>query len=502
MAPTRSTLFAAASARAGRGCAAHCRAALPLLTLALLALSPLASARMLPSYPPAAFRPVLVDGAHVPVTRAIWNFAGYGTLYDVGRNGDDVDVYDYAGSLCWRDPLASGAEANRLIAYYALSWRDFDLAFATGPDGAQYHVGWFPLVPSACTRAADRTTPLYVFDAIASSLVDFYPYAAERGIDWAQRKARLRPRAIAARTDGELKAILAELMDGLEDPHTGINGTANGEYFEIGSKTAKPTFHRLRAEFAQQTQYPDFFAWLIAWKAADDESVFALLDRGSRRRALNDLVMWGVLDGRNIGYLSIGQMMGYEAGADRQRERELIGRAIDTALRELQDTDALIVDVATNLGGYAEVAGDIAARFADRRRLAYTTQAPDARGVAPQAFHVAPAGDSHYGKPVLLLSSDMTVSAGEKFVLLMRSLPNVVHAGQATQGALGGGLGKGLPNGWEFAMPNDVIRDAQGVIHEVTGIAPSVEFAVFPPENFASGHAQAVLQAAQLISPR
>lgn len=477
-------------------------ATLSMLTLSLSAIPLVASARTLQAYPADAFRPVLANNEHVSVTRATWNFSGYGTLYNIHRQGADVDVYDYAGGLCWRDPLASGVEANNLIAHYALSWRDFDLAFATTPDGPQYHVDWFPWVPSQCTRAANRTTPLYTFDAITASLVEFYPYGAERHIDWAERKARLRPQAMAAHTDSELRDVLSELMDGLEDPHTGINGVADGEYFEIGSKTGKPTFHRLQSEFAQQTQYTDFFSWLIAWKAGDDDKVFVLLDPANRKRALNDAVMWGVLNESNIGYLSIGQMMGYEADADLARERELIGQTIDDALRDLRGTDALVLDVATNLGGYAEVASDIAARFADQPRLAYTTHAPGALGVAPQPFYASPGGQSHYGKPVLLLTSDMTVSAGEKFVLLMRGLPNVIQVGQTTQGALGGGLGKGLPNGWEFGMPNEVVRDAQGVIHEAVGIAPAIEFEVFPADNFENGHVRAVLHAAWLAGRR
>jgi hypothetical protein len=478
------------------------RTALSALTLSLVMVPLVASARTLQPYPVDAFRPALVNGEHASVTRAAWNLFGYGTLYNVHRPGADVDVYDYAGGQCWRDPLASGSEANNLIAWYALSWRDFDLAFATTPDGPQYHAEWFPFVPSQCTRNANRTTPLYTFDAIASSLAELYPYSTERHIDWAERRAHLRPRAMAAHTDGELRDVLTELMDGLEDPHTGINGVADGEYFEIGSKTGKPTFHRLQAEFSQQTEYTDFFSWLIAWKARDDDKVFALLNPASRKHALNDALMWGVLGGGNVGYLSIGQMMGYEAGADLARERELIGQSIDEALRDLQGTDALVLDIATNLGGYAQVASDIAARFADQRRLAYTTHAPGAQGVAPQPFYVSPAGQSHYGKTVMLLTSDMTVSAGEKFVLLMRGLPNVVHVGQTTQGALGGGLGKGLPNGWEFGMPNEVVRDAQGAIHEAEGIAPAIEFKVFPADDFDNGRVQAVLRAAQMAGPR
>jgi len=443
------------------------------------------------------FQPTLVNDVHAAGAEGTWNFAGYGSVFEVGNWKDDVNVYNQAGDLCWRDPLASGGEANNLIAYYAHSRGRSDTAFANTPDGNQFHVEPIRSVPPRCLFPANRTTPLYIFDAIASSFVDFYPYSVERHVDWAARRALLRPRAAAARTDQDLKAILVEFMQGLEDPHAGINGVAGGEAFEIGSKAGKPTFRRLRADFAQQSQYTDFFEWLVEWQAADDEKVFAKLKPSTRSRALNGAVMWGVLDG-NVGYVSIGRMMGFEAGASIERERELVGQTMDRVLRELRHTDALVLDIATNLGGYAQVASDIASRFADRRRLAYTTHAPGARRVAPQPFYTIPAGQSRYLKPVLLLTSDMTVSAGEKLTLLMSVLPNVVQVGQATQGALSGGLGKGLPNGWEFGMPNEVTRDDQGQLYEVTGIRPAFEFKVYRADSFGEGRVRAVLRAAGL----
>ena len=468
-----------------------------LCSAALLINAPTVAAQVALPFLTGDFRPALVNDAHTPDAEGTWRFNGYGGLFEVGHWKDDVNVYNYAGDLCWRDPVASGTEANNLIAYVAHSRRNSATAFANTPDGTQFNVEPLPTLPPRCLLAANRTSPLYLFDAITSSFVDFYPYSGRRKVDWAARRARLRPRAAAARSDGELKSILVEFMKGLEDPHAGINGMVDGEPFEIGSTPGKATFRKLRANFSQQTQYADFFEWFATWRAMDDAKVFAKLDPATRSRALNGAVMWGVLND-NVGYLSIGQMMAFEAGASIARERELIGQAMDRALGDLQDTHALVVDIASNLGGYAQVAGDIAGRFADRRRLAYTTHAPGAHEVAPQPFYAIPAGQRRYRKPVLLLTSDVTVSAGEKLTLLMRVLPNVVQVGQATQGALAGGLGKGLPNGWELGMPNEVTRDADGHLHEVTGIAPHLEFAVYRLDRLNEGRMQAVLRAARL----
>lgn len=470
------------------------------LTACLLAAAAPAWSHPLQPFPETAFKPTVVDGEHIPEVRAAWNLPGYGNLFDIHRRADDVDVYDYAGALCWRDPLASGADANNLVGYYARSWRRFDTAFANAPDGRQFHAQWLPWVPAQCTRKADRTSLLYTFDAITSSFVEFYPYAAERQIDLAQRRAALRPRARTATTDAQLKDIMDEFLQGLEDPHTGINGKVGDTPFALGSQPGKPSYRHLRSLHADSGSSDDFFVWMaLDWQPQDYRRVASLFDPARTNGTdLDGFLIWGVLRGSNVGYLSIAQMMGYSSDGQLATERALAGKAIDAALAALQDTDALIVDVSTNLGGYAEVAADFAARFADQRRLAFTTAAPGAHGVAPQPFYVAPAGQSHYDKPVLLLTSDLTVSAGEKFTLMMRALPQVRHVGQATQGALNGGLGKGLPNGWEFGMPSDVLRDPQGLVHEARGITPAIEFEVFPADDFDDGHVHAIRQAAQL----
>ena len=113
----------------------------------------------------------------------------------------------------------------------------------------------------------------------------------------------------------------------------------------------------------------------------------------------------------------------------------MLDAALDEAVAAFKGARAVIVDVSYNLGGYDGVAQQAAARFADARRLAYTKVAQGAQGVEPQPFHVEPSRRASYLGPVYLLTSDVTVSAGEIFTLYMRALPNVIHVGGTTRGA-------------------------------------------------------------------
>lgn len=480
-----------------------------LFTIALSALCLAMSATAMPSdppiIPPSAFRPTQAGPYLLPDVVGVWNTPGRGYLFDIGRQS--IDVYDFAGDLCWHDPVFSGMgtphDRNQLT-YYTHTRRPFEVIFSATPENStQYHADKIDGLPALCTQAVDRTQPLYIFDAITATFIDYYPFSTERHIDWAQRTKLLRPRAIAARTDAELKNILVDLMAGLEDGHTLISGSADGKAFAIG-KGAKPTLKRLEAQAdAMGIDFADHFG---AWHTQQQDKVFALLDASNRHKKLaGDAVMWGTLD-NHIGYLAIESMSGYKKDSDLANDRKLMAQALDQALQDLRHTDALILDVSNNTGGSGEVALDIAARFADQRRFVLTLQVPGAYGISPQPFYVVPGGRYRYSKPVFLLTSDATISGGEWLTMAMRILPQVTQVGQATQGILSGDYAKGLPNGWVLQTSVGVTRDLHGINYEVVGVPPQQIMEVYPSSptatdrEFDQGRVNAVQRLARQVA--
>ena len=144
------------------------------------------------------------------------------------------------------------------------------------------------------------------------------------------------------------------------------------------------------------------------------------------RQVANGRLFWGQVDG--IGYLNVVTMGAFDADAAPD-DVTALEAARDEALGAFQGARAVIVDVSNNRGGYDSVSLRLAGRFASERRLAYTKVGFGARDVAPQAFHVEPSPRVRYLGPVYLLTSDVTVSAGEVFTLALRALPNVRHVG-------------------------------------------------------------------------
>lgn len=464
------------------------------LTL-LLSLSAHAGAQALPPLPGPAFAPVGDNGRIAAGARGLRAIPGYGMIIGLGERS--ASLYHYAGRLCWRDPRVADADlVNLFIPYYARSHQPRDFAFAQSPDSTQLHAKPLSQLPPACTAGTDRGTPLYLFDAVSTTLRTYYPFNRERDVDWGKRIARLRPGAAAARSDAELVPIFTELLRGLDDAHTSITGELDGKRFAIENERGY-TFARLRQIHAQRAPSELFFEWINGWLDAQRAQADALLVAGSRRSELDGKVVWGRLEG-NVGYLSIGQMMGFGEGLS--EDRRLIGETIDRALRDLAATDSLVLDIAHNTGGSDEVSSDIAARFADRTRLAYTKHAHGADSVQPQPFFVGPRGQSRYRKPVYLLTSELTASAAEVFGLMMRTLPNVTQVGQPSLGVFSDALFKVLPNGWYLSLTNEVYRDARGQVHEGPGLPPDVAIAVYSANDFETGYPKALRRVARLAA--
>jgi carboxyl-terminal processing protease len=221
------------------------------------------------------------------------------------------------------------------------------------------------------------------------------------------------------------------------------------------------------------------------------------------RRGVLDLVLQGkgkeranrqILFGRNgdIGYVNLLSMERLSAWGFRD-DRAVLDDTLDEVVAAFAGARAVIVDVSRNLGGTDAVSQHIAGRFAVVSALAYTKVGFGAQEVEPQPFRVQPSPRPRYLGPVYLLTSDVTVSAGETFVLFMRALPNVIHVGRTTRGALSDMIEKPLPNGWALALPGEVYRDAEGRDFEVQGIPPQIEFEVFPADDPIGGHPKRVL---------
>jgi len=229
----------------------------------------------------------------------------------------------------------------------------------------------------------------------------------------------------------------------------------------------------------------------------------------------NGVVNWGMI-APDVAYLNVLKLFGLadteEARtatdlpplrADHARflrdDLDAIEVIMDRVMADLGQASSIILDVRLNGGGFDNLGMAIAGRFAERKHLAFTKQARHGSGVTPrQEFFVEPKGDIQFTRPVYVLTSARTASAGDIFAMCMRNLPNVTLVGQRSTGILSDNLKKHLPNGWVTSISNEFYCSADGKLFEGPGVPVDVETPVFLKEEFRAGYHIAVDKALEL----
>lgn len=439
-------------------------------------------------------------GAFDARLKGTWRVLGEGRLIEVGDH--EIRQFQEARSICYPDRQTLPAFLLEGYRYERRQGPDgratVDLHATEGaPSG--YTLEAIPGIPEPCRKAppADAAT---VFKTMWDMLDLDYGFFKERQIDWAARYASLRPRITEA-TDGDaLQALLVEALSGFHDEHISLLRLQDDEPVFAFDGGGSPTLTALHEAFDRQSTEPSFGEFEAQWRRGLQAAMAARLTEGSAGRVLNGAMVWGRLPG-NVGYIELSRMEGFSDDANTASDLQLVREEIDRAVAALADTQALIVDIAVNDGGYDVVSAEVAGRFADRRRPAFTVRQHRSQGRPDQSWFVEPKGPRQYLKPVYLLTTDRTVSAGDSLALMMRALPHVIQVGQPTSGSISNKLVKSLPGEFIVSFSNESYIDPNGMLYEGRGVPPRVALQVFDPLDPASlrlGHGQAIDQVVAL----
>lgn len=429
------------------------------------------------------FEPTLAN------VRGVWQSDGYGYVVSLGAHG--ARVFHVAGNVCFEE-VGDGP-----------TFLDFHDLFRRGTDGAtlylaseldKYTIRFARLasLPKPCTFPPVNT-PLGNFGAFASYYTQHYGFFDLYGVNWASAIAEERSAITADTSDRELYASMTRLLDSLRDAHIGIDATLDGEDVAYNGNPGK-TELAVEAMAVRQGLAPGLGESLFRRGYWFDDIRDDLLG-GHGTAAGNNRIQYGMVSDR-VGYVAFASMGGFVDGEYDTIADEL--PALDDAMDDLLElfvekgAEAVVLDLSLNTGGYDFVARAIAQRFAKERTLAYTQRASDSSDGSEFAFHLQPSRGRRFTGPVFVLTSDLTVSAGEVLTLCMRALDNVTHVGETTRGALSTVLKKYLPNGWEIALSNEVFSDSKGTVWEGRGIDPEVDLPIFDSHNPVEGHVTAV----------
>ena len=148
-------------------------------------------------------------------------------------------------------------------------------------------------------------------------------------------------------------------------------------------------------------------------------------------------------------------------------------------LNYFSSADGLIVDLRHNGGGNFTYAFSEFGRFTNEDRLVFRSKTKNGKGPNDYtewySWSVSPSG-KYFDKPIVLLTDRYTLSAGERLVMAFKTLPNVTHIGDTTNGAFVTKIGKELANGWFYNVVTQKLLFNDGKSYEGIGMIPDLFF--------------------------
>jgi C-terminal processing protease CtpA/Prc len=182
----------------------------------------------------------------------------------------------------------------------------------------------------------------------------------------------------------------------------------------------------------------------------------------------------------NVGYLNLTDFYRPNEARD----------VISAAMRTLRHADALILDVRRNGGGSPDTAALLASYFFNRKGLPLfeiEARSGESRGYATESSDI-PERDEK--RPVYVLTSARTFSAGEGIAFLLQERGRAKVVGESTAGAANPGRVYPINAHFEATIPNGKVRSAvRGTNWEGEGVIPDVKVSADDALRVAHVHA-------------
>jgi hypothetical protein len=423
-----------------------------------------------------------------------WVSEGYGTVLHIKEG--KIESFQVTAISClpdWRAKrLEKASEGAEAVLAQTPGGEKIFVRPGTSPDHKFFGFKWaastvgfhrVPQRPAACDKPTENT-PLSNFDIFWTTFHEHYPFFAMHGVNWEEVREKYRARITDKTTSQELFDVLKAMVEPLGDAHINLRGTG-----------AKQVIHAMRPNS----------------NVADDKTARRAKEiietnylHGKLRTWCNGRVGYGEVPD-SIGYLRITAFAGYTDRPGFDSTIKVLDEALDQALQDSAKLLGLVIDVRINHGGSDVLGAAVASRFATKEYLAFAKKARNDpndpnRFTALQDTMVPVSTRPHFHGKVVLLTGGTTISAGETFTMaLMGRTPLVIRIGENTQGVFSDVLGRKLPNGFRFGLPNEIFVTKDGKSFDGPGVPPDVPCPVFPKDDLEKSRDGCLEKARELL---
>lgn len=308
-------------------------------------------------------------------------------------------------------------------------------------------------------------TPVGIFENLWTTFNDEYAVFEERGVNWDSQYQIYRPMVNDKTTDDELFNILSQMLASLDDGHVRMIAPDREIFF---SNTIR------------QNQVDDSLFNLSVVKQNYLESGF---ESGG-----DDSYIYGKIRQHNLGYIYFDHVGDNFS-------------ALTDFLDEFSEASGFIIDLRHNQGGDFTYSFEAMGRLTDQPRYVFrskTKNGPDRKDFTTwHRWYLEPHG-KFVNKPIVVLIDRYTISAGERTMMALKTLPNVTFIGDTTNGAHGTMIGRELANGWYYSLTTQKTEIFDGQSYEGIGLAPDI-FLKNDLNSILAGHDQVLEKAISML---
>lgn len=328
-----------------------------------------------------------------------------------------------------------------------------------------------------------------VFDAVWHRVKREYYDPAFQGQDWDEVGHRFRPRAVAARDEAELYAVLAEMLDLLNDAHAAVSSPAQvrqdagrdtprgllgmqmrrekGRYVIEDVRAGSPAAG-VELELGWEVRSVDGRPFVPGRILPPDVPVtLELIDAGGAvRTVVITPRLMALPRRREVSWPAPGVLMLTFDEFDRG-----VTRWVDSELDKAPPGTRLILDIRSNRGGLVSETRGVLSCFLPRGKVWARYQA---RGRRHGDLTVG-GGCSPFAGPVAVLVSGGSRSAAELTPGALQEAGRATIVGGRTAGAVLISVESRLPGGGKMNLSIQDVSLANGVRLEHVGVTPDVE---------------------------
>ncbi len=315
--------------------------------------------------------------------------------------------------------------------------------------------------PISYPKDTALSKPEFNFEVLWHTFEDNYAFFTIRNIDWHSAYQQYRPLINGKTSDDSLYSIFSQMLAPFQDNHINVIVPRVKQF-----KSIKPS------QFVNE--FPTDSLRNAFWQMVNEYLIrkhFAPIQYVGT--PIYGKPLFAFTTFKNIGYIRFNRCF-VDGDADNVEDAKVASKLLDSVFVHFKNVKGLIVDVRDNIGGNDEFAYEVADRFTDKKVLGMSIKTR-VRGGGYEDFsnlepwYIEPKGNPNFLNPVIVLTNDKTVSAGDLFAVLMKELPRTKLIGSNTRGIYSDMYGFTLPNGWLISLSNQRYFNNEMICYEGTG---------------------------------